>query len=262
MFDWWQKLIVGRSPLPPLRRGVKIDNPLRKGVKIDNPLRKGVKIDNPLRKGVKIDNFLKREVNVEFPFKRGVILLFLLLMGSGILGWGMAGAMATPLQIAQIAQIAQTNAPNPSNPSNAIESPNQRSILETITNSPTTDIIPKRYEQSLQIYLANCSTCHLAIPAEVLPRQTWQRLLENTNQHYTAQLPLISGVEINLMWNYLGTFAKNASLEDRIPFLVRDSRFFRALHPRIRFSESVKVGTCISCHPRAAEFNFRRLQES
>ena len=183
-----------------------------------------------------------------------LVLILLLLVGSIALGQGIATATSTPLQVAQI------NPPSPSPSSNL--SSNQRMIQEAIANTPTTDVIPKRYEQSLQIYLANCSSCHLALPAELFPRQTWQRLLENTNQHYEAQLPTISGVEITLMWNYLGTFSRNAAIEDRIPFQSRDSRFFRAMHPGVRFPEPVKVTTCISCHPSAAEFNFRRLQES
>lgn len=189
--------------------------------------------------------------------KLGLILL--LLVGSTVLGQGIVLATSNSLQLAQI------NLPNP-NPSSSPSpssnlSSNQRAIQEAIANTPTTDVIPKRYEQSLQVYLANCSTCHIALPAELFPRQTWQRLLENTNQHYEAQLPVISGVETTLMWNYLGTFARNAAIEDRIPFQSRDSRFFKALHPGVRFPEPIKVTTCISCHPSAAEFNFRRLQE-
>ena len=189
-----------------------------------------------------------------------LVLILLLLVGSIVLGQGIAAATSTPLQVAQINPPSPNPLSSPSPSSNL--SSNQRMIQEAIANTPTTDVIPKRYEQSLQIYLANCSSCHLALPAELFPRQTWQRLLENTNQHYEAQLPPISGVEITLMWNYLGTFSRNAAIEDRIPFQSRDSRFFRAMHPGVRFPEPVKVTTCISCHPSAAEFNFRRLQES
>lgn len=198
----------------------------------------------PFKRGVSSpDNF-------GISFKKPVVLIFLLCVGSGILGQGIAGAMDNPLQIAQV------------NPQNSNQSSTQRTIQEAIANTPTIDVIPKRYEQSLEVYLANCSTCHLALPAELFPRQTWQRLLESTNQHYGAQLPFISGIEVSLMWNYLGTFARNAAIEDRIPFQVRDSRFFKALHPGVKFPEPAKVTTCISCHPSAAEFNYRRLQDS
>jgi hypothetical protein len=201
------------------------------------------------------------------------LLISLLLIGSAVLGQGIARAtdtlqpssiqpssVSTPLPIAQVNPSSPNANPLPSPSSNL--SASQRAIQEVIANTPTTDLIPKRYEQSLQVYFANCSTCHLAIPAELLPRQTWQRLLENTNQHYGAELPSIPGIEVTLMWRYLGTFAKSAAIEDRIPFLLRDSRFFKALHPGVRFPEPAKVTTCISCHPSAAEFNFRRLQES
>ena len=203
----------------------------------------------------------KWQINQQINWQRfwtKLVLILVLLGGCVVLGQGMARATDMPLQIAQV-NIPSTN-PRPSlNPSPNLT---QRLIQEAIANTPTTDLIPKRYEQSLQIYFANCSTCHLAIPAELLPQQTWQRLLENTNQHYGAQLPSIPGIEVTLMWRYLGAFAKSAAIEDRIPFQLRDSRFFKALHPGVRFPEPAKVTTCISCHPSAAEFNFRRLQES
>lgn len=189
-----------------------------------------------------------------------LVLILVLLSSCVALGQGMARATDAPLQVAQVTMPSPS--PNPSPSLNPTLSPSQRQIQEAIANTPTTDVIPKRYEQSLQIYFANCSTCHIAIPAELLPQQTWQRLLENPSQHYGARLPDIPGIEITLMWRYLGAFAKTSAIEDRIPFLLRDSRFFRALHPRVRFPEPPKVTTCISCHPSAAEFNFRRLQDS
>jgi hypothetical protein len=176
-----------------------------------------------------------------------LLLVCLLLIGSTILGQGIARATNDSTQVAQV---------NPPSPGSGGINP---AIQAAIANITTTDLIPKRYEQSLQIYLANCSTCHIALPAEILPRQTWQRLVENTNRHYEAQLPIIPGLEINLMWDYLGTFSRPNATEDRIPFRSGDSRFFRALHPGVTFPERPKVGTCLSCHPSAAEFNFRTL---
>ncbi len=212
-----------------------------------------------------INQQINQPINQPINWKRlwtKLVLILVMLISCVVLGQGMARATNTPLQVAQVTMPSPN--PNPSQtPSlNSTLSPNQRLIQEAIANTPTTDLIPKRYEQSLQIYFANCSTCHVAIPAELLPQQTWQRLLENTNQHYGAQLPNIPGIEVTLMWRYLSTFAKSAAIEDRIPFLLRDSRFFKALHPGVRFPEPPKVTTCISCHPSAAEFNFRRLQDS
>ncbi|NJL91727.1 MAG: hypothetical protein HC916_19590 [Coleofasciculaceae cyanobacterium SM2_1_6] len=191
-----------------------------------------------------------------------ILIILCLVLSCGFLGQGMAGAtnqFSIPLanqlvnqptnqQLAQVSPLPTLGNTPRTNPA---------AIRDLIDNSPTIDLIPKSYEQGLQIYFANCSTCHIALPAELLPRQSWQILLENLNQHYGATLPVISSVEVRLIWNYLGTFSRLAATEDRLPVFARDSRFFRALHPQVRFPEPAKITTCISCHPSAQEFNFR-----
>lgn len=187
-----------------------------------------------------------------------IFIILCLVLSCGFLGQGMAGAtnqltipFANQSANQQLAQVS----PLPTLGNTPRTSP--EAIRNLIENSPTIDLIPKNYEQGLQVYFANCSTCHIALPAELLPRQSWQILLENLNQHYGATLPVISSVEVRLIWNYLGTFSRLAATEDRLPVFARESRFFRALHPQVRFPEPAKITTCISCHPSAQEFNFR-----
>lgn len=211
----------------------------------------------------KLINQIQQQIQQQL---KKTLLILLLVISCGILGQGIAGATNQPsnLQSNQLSdwQLAQISPlPTPVNTPRATPETIRNSLAQSpasgIDNSPTIDIIPKSYEQGLQVYFANCSTCHIALPAELLPRQSWQRLLENLNQHYEASLPAISSVEVRLIWNYLGTFSRIAAVEDRLPVFARDSRFFRALHPQIRFPEPAKITTCISCHPSAQEFNFR-----
>jgi hypothetical protein len=191
-----------------------------------------------------------------------IFIILCLVLSCGFLGQGMAGATNQltipfanqPANQPANQQLAQVS-PLPTLGNTPRTSP--EAIRNLIENSPTIDLIPKNYEQGLQVYFANCSTCHIALPAELLPRQSWQILLENLNQHYGATLPVISSVEVRLIWNYLGTFSRLAATEDRLPVFARESRFFRALHPQARFPEPAKITTCISCHPSAQEFNFR-----
>ncbi|MGL5805822.1 MAG: cytochrome C, partial [Xenococcaceae cyanobacterium] len=35
-----------------------------------------------------------------------------------------------------------------------------------------------------ELYLQNCSSCHIPIAAEVLPTDTWRALLSNPQKHY------------------------------------------------------------------------------
>lgn len=159
-----------------------------------------------------------------------LVLFLLLLLWSIAIGWGIAAA---------------TNA--------------QPSTQDTTSEAiGTVDAIPQRYELGQQLYLENCASCHLAVPPAVLPTETWQRLLQDT-QHYGVQLkPLVDPPRL-LVWNYLNTFSRSLNKEEEIPYRIGDSRFFKALHPKVKVPRPVQLGSCVSCHPSAAQYNFRRL---
>jgi len=40
---------------------------------------------------------------------------------------------------------------------------------------------------------------------------------------------------------------------------VTESRYFKALHPRIDLPPTLTAAGCISCHPGARDYNYRRL---
>jgi len=122
----------------------------------------------------------------------------------------------------------------------------------------TVDVVPAKYKLGQELYLENCSKCHIAIPPEVLPTQTWKNLLEDS-QHYGAILkPLVDPPRI-LVWRYLSNFSRPVFKEEPIPYRVKKSRYFRALHPKVESLRSIKINSCVSCHPSAGDFNFRRL---
>ncbi|MGF1493706.1 MAG: cytochrome C [Microcoleaceae cyanobacterium] len=125
----------------------------------------------------------------------------------------------------------------------------------------TVDWVPERYQLGQQIYLENCSTCHVPVPPQVLPTQTWQQLLQDT-QHYGVQVKPLVDPSRALVWNYLQTFSRSLTeRENRIPYRLNRSRFFTALHPKVDFSNNVKLAGCVTCHPGAEKYNYRRLSE-
>ncbi|MBW4555990.1 MAG: diheme cytochrome c [Trichormus sp. ATA11-4-KO1] len=128
----------------------------------------------------------------------------------------------------------------------------------TPTEIGTVDIVPVQYQLGKQLYLDNCSTCHIAIPPEVFPSQTWKNLLQDS-QHYGVQLkPLIDPPRM-LVWRYLATFSRVRLKDEATPYRVNQSRYFKALHPQVELPRPVQVSSCVSCHPSASEYNFRRL---
>ncbi|MGL5082869.1 MAG: diheme cytochrome C [Microcoleaceae cyanobacterium] len=153
----------------------------------------------------------------------------------------------------------------------AVVSPNALNLdfsaveqLEQVVIAPppasgTVDWVPSKYQLGQQLYLENCSTCHVPVPPQTLPAQTWQQLLQDA-QHYGVQIqPLIDPQRI-LVWNYLRLFSRPLDLkEEQIPFKLSRSRYFKALHPKVEFSQPVNLSGCVTCHPGAAEYNFRKL---
>ncbi|RUR80910.1 cytochrome C [Chlorogloeopsis fritschii PCC 9212] len=122
----------------------------------------------------------------------------------------------------------------------------------------TVDVVPAQYQLGQELYLENCSTCHIPLPPAVLPTQTWKNLLQDS-EHYGAQLkPLVDPPRI-LVWRYLSTFSRPVQKDEQPPYRVNNSRYFKALHPQVKLPRPVEINSCVTCHPGAADYNFRRL---
>lgn len=180
-----------------------------------------------------------------------LVLILLLLLWSLILGWGLAQASSPTPSSSPFEGIAQTSPiqPNPAQPSPAPVSS---------TTVGTVDVVPRKLQLSQEIYLENCATCHVGVPPEVFPTETWRRLLQDP-QHYGQQLrPLIDPPRL-LVWNYLRAFSRPQLQDEEIPYRMADSRSFKILHPKVKFAERPNLGSCITCHTAAAQFNYRTL---
>lgn len=109
-------------------------------------------------------------------------------------------------------------------------------------------------------YARHCGTCHLALPAEVMPSQTWERLLADPD-HYGQRIQPPLGVDLQLAWSYLRPNSRPVQQGELVPFRLPDSRFFQALHPDVTFPYPPRVTTCIDCHPQAELGDFFSLKE-
>jgi hypothetical protein len=115
------------------------------------------------------------------------------------------------------------------------------------------------YQIAREVYLENCASCHVPIPAEVLPTETWQQILENPQKHYGESLPRMIGLNTRLIWNYLKTFSRPLLPEEPKPEYVTNSRYFKALHPQVDLPQPVTHQSCILCHPGAQRLDYRTL---
>jgi hypothetical protein len=168
---------------------------------------------------------------------RPLFLITLLL--SLTLGWGIAHAM---------------DRPNPG-PANSPAGSASTSELEI----GTVDVVPDRYKLGQELYIDTCAACHIALPPAVLPSQTWQILLQDS-EHYGSTITPPRKPAITLIWNYLSTFSRPLRNDEETPFRMAQARHFKALHPQVKFAEPVTIATCATCHPKADVFNFRALK--
>ncbi len=128
----------------------------------------------------------------------------------------------------------------------------------TQTEIGTVDVVPERYQLGQELYLENCATCHIAVPPAVLPTQTWQRILQDS-QHYGVNIkPLVDPSRL-IVWQYLQTFSRSQAKEEETPYRLNESRYFKALHPQVKLPRPIELSSCVSCHPSAADYNFRSL---
>ena len=134
-----------------------------------------------------------------------------------------------------------------------------RSQVSQISQIASVDNIQPGTALGHEVYLNTCSSCHIAIPPQVFPTQTWQQVIQDP-QHYGATLQPLEGPSLLLMWKYLQTYSRPIAVKDEtIPYRFNRSRYFKALHPRVDIPEPLTVNSCVSCHPGASQFNFRSL---
>ena len=136
--------------------------------------------------------------------------------------------------------------------------PTQVAQVSAVEDIGTVDRIPQRYQLGQQLYLENCATCHIGLPPQVLPTETWRRLLQDP-QHYGQTLKLLVDPPRLLVWNYLQTFSRPQGKEEELAYRVASSRYFKALHPRVKMSQPTNISSCVTCHPGVSQYNFRKL---
>ncbi|MBR8828564.1 MAG: cytochrome [Gomphosphaeria aponina SAG 52.96 = DSM 107014] len=117
----------------------------------------------------------------------------------------------------------------------------------------------KPAEIGKEVYLEHCASCHIPIPPEVLPTQTWQELLEKPQNHYGENLKDIISITQRLIWEYLRLYSRPLNPEEKTPMYIAQSRYFKALHPRVEVPKPVNHQSCNSCHIGVQNLDYRSL---
>lgn len=103
-------------------------------------------------------------------------------------------------------------------------------------------------------YLAECSSCHLAFPPNLLPASSWQRLISTSPEHFGQNVTLDASTSARLsafLTKFAGPPATNASLR------ITSSVWWVRAHDELAASVYLRpailsAANCPACH-RAAE---------
>lgn len=133
------------------------------------------------------------------------------------------------------------------------------SHISQVLSYPLVQVNAPNYQLGQELYLQNCSSCHIPIPAEVLPTDTWQEILEKPGKHYGTALPKLSSINTRLIWSYLKTYSRPSLERELKPEFVTQSRYFKALHPQVDLPKPVTHQSCILCHPGAKNLDYISL---
>ncbi len=175
------------------------------------------------------------------PQRSPLVLLLLIVLWSVALGWGMA------LAIDPLGDV--------SNPKSKIALHSSDDSL----NLKSVDPVPSNLQIGQELYLENCSSCHIPIPPAVLPTETWRKLLQEPQQHYGKKLPPLVRISQLLIWEYVKTFSRTLDQDEPMPIYMEQSRYFKALHPQVELPNPLTHRSCIICHPGAKKFDYRSL---
>ncbi|WP_404783602.1 cytochrome C [Altericista sp. CCNU0014] len=169
---------------------------------------------------------------------RSVWVLIMLVLGfSSFCGWTLSLNRGAASMAAQSTAISAQTAPDPQG---------------------TVDAVPQTLQLAQETYLARCATCHIGIPPAVLPTESWKNILEDDN-HYGVPWTPLRNPDLALAWKYVRTYSRPNNPTEDPPYRIARSQYFKILHPKVKFAEPVKIGTCVSCHPSVSRFNFRDL---
>lgn len=101
---------------------------------------------------------------------------------------------------------------------------------------------------------AECGSCHVAYPPQLLPAQSWQRLMSRLERHFAADASIEPAVAAEISdflqrHSATGKRARGAAESLRIT----DSAWFVREHRKV---SPQNAASCESCHTHAAQGDF------
>ena len=121
---------------------------------------------------------------------------------------------------------------------------------------------PVKAAASNSKFQQECSSCHIPFAPELLPAESWRKLMGGLNKHFgsDAALDAQDNKEITA---FLVAGASNRCSAASAPLRITETAWFKSKHdarevnPAVWKKPQVKTpANCSACHPKAAQGNF------
>jgi nitrate/TMAO reductase-like tetraheme cytochrome c subunit len=111
-------------------------------------------------------------------------------------------------------------------------------------------------------FKAECSSCHIAYPAELLPAESWRKLMSGLDKHFGSDASL-TAAENKEITDFLVSNASNRWNSSTAPLRITETDWFKRKHDSREIAPSVwknpKVksqANCSACHAQAERGDF------
>ena len=114
----------------------------------------------------------------------------------------------------------------------------------------------------MPVYTQECGSCHVAFPANLLPKASWGRVMNDLEKHYGSDASLDPATQKQIetwlqTYGGLGKRAKEEPPQERITRSVWFERKHREVSAATFKRASIKSpANCMACHRDAAQGDF------
>ena len=104
-------------------------------------------------------------------------------------------------------------------------------------------------------YIAECGSCHVAYPAQLLPGGNWNNIINNLSKHYGSDASLDSKTSKEIL-SYLQNNSSSKSIQNNIDNRITKLNWFKREHSEINLAKKDSFSNCSSCHKMSDTGNY------
>ena len=122
-----------------------------------------------------------------------------------------------------------------------------------------------------QAYVEECSSCHLAYPASMLPARSWQKMMGNLENHFDENAELDAEMNQQISDYLVANAGDSGSRSSKMlrslsrndtPLRISELPYFKKEHDEMprRVLQDERIGSlsnCQNCHQKAEQGSFR-----